>query len=187
MTIIKPDPAFDEHPGYSIVEEAEQHALLWIQAVQLSKYWNDTAIFITYDDYGGWYDHVAPPKIDRWGPGARVPLLIISPWAKKGFIDHTQYDTTSLLKFIETRWNLQPLGTRDAATNDLSNAFDFTQTPIPNTAPNSALGQDQPIAVLPSPNANENVLVSRNVIVGAVVLVAVGVAAFVILSRRKRT
>ena len=187
VTIIKPDPAFDEHPGYSIVEEAEQHALLWIQAVQLSKYWNDTAIFITYDDYGGWYDHVAPPKIDRWGPGARVPLLIISPWAKKGFIDHTQYDTTSLLKFIETRWNLQPLGTRDAATNDLSNAFDFTQTPIPNTAPNSALGQDQPIAVLSSPNANENVLVSRNVIVGAVVLVAVGVAAFVILSRRKRT
>lgn len=186
VTILKPDPAFDEHPGYSIVEEAEQHALLWIQAVQLSKYWKDTAIFITYDDYGGWYDHVPPPKIDRWGPGARVPLLVISPWAKKAFVDHTQYDTTSLLKFIETRWNLTPLGTRDAATNDLSNAFDFAQTPPADTAPNSALGQDQPSPVLASPNANENVLISRNVIIGAAVLVGLGVLAFIVISRRKR-
>ncbi len=184
VTILKPDPAFDEHPGYSIVEEAEQHALLWIQAVQLSKYWPDSVIFITYDDYGGWYDHVAPPKIDRWGPGARVPLLVISPWAKKGFVDHTQYDTTSLLKFIETRWDLAPLATRDAATNDLANAFDFTQTPLPDTAPNSALGQDQPTAVLASPNANENVLIRRDALLGIGIGILVVFALGFILLRR---
>ena len=83
---------------------------------------------MTYDDFGGWYDHVAPPVVDRWGPGGRVPLLIISPYARKGFVDHTLYDTTSLLKFIETRWDLEPLGTRDAAAADLTAAFDFSQT-----------------------------------------------------------
>lgn len=186
VTILKPDPAFDEHPGYSIVEEAEQHALLWIQAVQLSKYWQDSVIFITYDDYGGWYDHVPPPKIDRWGPGARVPLLVISPWAKKGFVDHTQYDTTALLKMIETRWNLPPLATRDAASNDLSNAFDFSQTPAAARAPDSALGQDQPPAVLPSPNANENVLIGRNALIAlAAVVVLVGALGFVWMRRRR--
>jgi phospholipase C len=71
------------------------------------------------------WDHVAPPKIDRWGPGTRVPALVISPFAKKGFIDHTQYDTTSILKLIETRFGLAPLGTRDAATNDMTNAFEL--------------------------------------------------------------
>lgn len=184
VSIIKPSPAFDEHPGYSIVEQAEQNAVLWIQAVQLSKDWQDTAIFVTYDDYGGWYDHVPPPKIDRWGPGGRVPLLVISPWAKKGFIDRTLYDTTSLLKFIETRWNLPPLATRDAAANDLANAFDFTQTPPPDTAPSPALGQDQPPAVLASPNANENVLIGRNALIGigaALIVIALGV----ILTRRR--
>ena len=68
---------------------------------------------------------MAPPKIDGWGPGSRVPALIVSPFAKKGFVDHTQYDTSSILKFIETRFGLQPLGTRDAAANDLTNAFAF--------------------------------------------------------------
>jgi hypothetical protein len=69
------------------------------------------------------WDHVAPPKGDRWGPGTRVPAIIVSPLAKPRYIDHTVYDTTSILKTIEIRWNLQPLGTRDAAANDLGNAF----------------------------------------------------------------
>lgn len=197
VTILKPSPAFDEHPGYSIVQEAEEHGVLLLQAVQLSRYWNDTVIFITYDDFGGWYDHVAPPVIDRWGPGGRVPLLVISPWAKKGFVDHTAYDTTSLLKFIETRWNLQPLATRDAQVNDLSNAFDFTQTPVtpnaPNTAlgedrpaaPNTALGDDRPVAVLPSAKASDNFLVGRNVVIG-VAVVLIGLIALGVLLLRRR-
>src|SRR5436305_12472094 len=124
VTIQKPEPSYYKHPGYSNVEEAEKHALLLIQAVQLSRYWQDTAIFITYDDYGGWYDHVPPPVIDRWGPGSRVPLLVISPYAKKQFVDHRKYDTTWWLNFIERGWNLQPLGPGDGATMDLSTALD---------------------------------------------------------------
>jgi len=98
-----------------------------VSAVQHSDYWENTVIIITYDENGGRWDHVTPPSIDRWGDGTRVPAIIISPFARRGFVDHTQYDTTSILKFIETRWNLQPLSTRDAAANNLLNAFDFNQ------------------------------------------------------------
>ena len=79
--------------------------------------------------------------IDRWGPGGRVPLLVISPYARKGFIDSTFYDTTSLLKFIETRWGLEALGERDAAAN-LTNLFDFDQEVGPVRAPSPVVGQD---------------------------------------------
>ncbi len=85
--------------------------------------WPETAIIVAYDENGGRWDHVAPPMGDRWGPGTRVPAIIVSPLAKPRYIDHTVYDTTSILKTIEVRWNLTPLGTRDAAANDLSNAF----------------------------------------------------------------
>ena len=88
-------------------------------------------IIVTYDENGGFWDHVAPPAGDRWGPGSRVPTIVISPFARRRFVDHTYYDTTSILKFIETRWKLAPLGPRDAAANDLTAAFAFTQTPAP--------------------------------------------------------
>jgi phospholipase C len=183
VSILKPDPAFDGHPGYSILEQAEQHALLWIQAVQLSNYWKDSVIFITYDDYGGWFDHVVPPVVDRWGPGGRVPLLIISPYAKKGFVDHTQYDTTSLLKFIQTRWNLKPLGTRDAAANDLSNAFDFSQSVQAPSAPDSALGQD-PANPTPASGGNSSGL-SGTMLVLIVGALAIAIFAGVVVARRR--
>ena len=67
--------------------------------------------------------------MDRWGPGTRVPAIVISPYAKKHFVDHTIYDTTSILATIEHRWNLRPLGTRDAQASDLTPCFDFTQSP----------------------------------------------------------
>ncbi|MCA1554617.1 MAG: hypothetical protein LC737_09585, partial [Chloroflexi bacterium] len=92
-----------------------------------------TLIIYTYDENGGRWDHVTPPAGDRWGPGTRVPAIIISPFAKKGFVDHTLYDTTSILKFIETRWGLQPLGTRDAAANDLRHALEFPPSTLPTT------------------------------------------------------
>jgi len=72
-------------------------------------------------------DHVAPPKGDKWGPGTRVPAIIISPYAKKHFVDHTQYETDSILKFIEDRWGVAALGTHDDGAADMSNAFDFKQ------------------------------------------------------------
>jgi len=128
VSFIKPLGKYNEHPGYASLLAGQQHVSEIVKAVQESTYWNDTAIIITYDENGGRWDHVAPPHADRWGPGTRIPTIIVSPFAKKGFVDHTQYDTTSILKFIENRWDLAPLGSRDAAANDLQNAFDFTQT-----------------------------------------------------------
>ena len=122
---------YDEHAGFATVSESEQHIADLIEQVKRSSYWEKTAIIVTYDDFGGWYDHVAPPKIDRWGPGGRVPAMIISPHARKGFVDHTFYDTTSILKFIEWRYGLTPLNDRDAQANNLLAAFAFDQ---PGTA-----------------------------------------------------
>ncbi len=127
VTFIKPLGPDTEHPGYATLLTGQQHVADLVSTIQNSAYWADTAIIITYDEHGGRWDHVAPPVIDRWGPGLRVPTIVISPFAKKGFVDHTQYDTTSILRLIEERWNLQPLGTRDAATGNLSTAFDFSQ------------------------------------------------------------
>ena len=118
-----------EHPGLGSVLKGQEHVARLVKAVQASPYWADSAIIITYDENGGRWDHVPPPVVDRWGPGTRVPTIIISPYAKRGFVDHTRYDTTSILKFIETRWNLAPLGTRDAVATNLTNAFDFSQAP----------------------------------------------------------
>jgi phospholipase C len=93
--------------------------------------WDSTAVFVTWDDFGGFYDHVAPPQVDQFGLGPRVPLLVISPYAKTGYVSHYVYDHTSVLKFIETRYNLPPLTSRDAAADGLRDSFDFTQPPQP--------------------------------------------------------
>ena len=87
--------------------------------------WQSTALLVTYDEHGGFWDHVAPPPGDQWGPGTRVPAIVISPFARKGYVDSTVYDTTSITALVEHRWNLAPLGTRDAAAADLTSAFDF--------------------------------------------------------------
>lgn len=124
-------PTGDEsqHPPNDIVT-GERYIVSVINAIMNSKYWDSTAIFLTWDDYGGWYDHVAPPQVDAYGYGFRVPCLIISPYAKEGFIDHTQSDHTSILKFIETIYSLPPLSQRDANASNMFEAFNFTQQPI---------------------------------------------------------
>jgi acid phosphatase len=127
VSFVKPLGADNEHPGYANLLQGQTHVASLISALQSSPYWQDSAVIIAYDENGGFWDHVAPPAGDRWGPGTRVPAIVISPFAKKGFVDHTQYDTTSIFKLIETRWGLAPLGTRDAAANGFSNAFDFGQ------------------------------------------------------------
>src|SRR5438552_2014819 len=93
----------------------QQYVTDMVKAVQDSAVWKDSVIIITYDEAGGRWDHVPPPRGDRWGPGVRVPAIIISPYAKRSFVDHTTYETTSILKLIETRWNLPPLGPRAAS------------------------------------------------------------------------
>ena len=130
VAIVKPALALTEHPlAGAGVPAGDQHAADLVKAIQDSPYWKSSAIIVTYDEGSGLWDHVAPPKVDRWGPGSRIPAIIISPYAKRGFVDHTVYDTTSILRFIEWRWNLQPLGERDAKVNNLLNAFDFSQKP----------------------------------------------------------
>jgi phospholipase C len=125
VAFYKPIGELNEHPGYADVMAGENNAVALLQRIEHSPQWHDTAVIITYDENGGFWDHVAPPLKDRWGPGTRIPTIIVSPYAKRGFVDHTEYDTTSILRFIENRFNLPALGERDAKAGDLQNAFDF--------------------------------------------------------------
>lgn len=125
VSFVKPIGTYNEHPGYSNVEDGEKHTVDLINDVLNGPNGKDAVIILTYDEHGGFWDHVAPPVIDKWGPGSRVPALIISPFAKKAFVDHTQYETVSILSFIEKRWGLKPLSDRDKNANPFSNAFSF--------------------------------------------------------------
>lgn len=100
-----------------------------VLALMKSKHWEDSVFVLTYRESGGWYDHVKPPVLNGERYGFRVPTLIISPFAKEGYVDSTIYDSTSILKFIEYNYDLSPLSTRDAYANNLLNAFDFNQAP----------------------------------------------------------
>jgi phospholipase C len=124
---IVPPPAANEHPGGTSVCMGENWTVDIVNRIMRSKYWKNTAIFLTWDDFGGFYDHVPPPQYDVMGLGPRVPLLIISPWAKQGYIDSTEYEFSSVLKFIETVHGLDCMTERDCQANDMMNAFDFEQ------------------------------------------------------------
>jgi phospholipase C len=125
VVFYKPVGEENEHPGYANITNGDDRIAELIEKIEQSPVWSSTAVIVTYDENGGFWDHVPPPKVDRWGPGVRVPAVIISPFAKRGFVDHTFYDTTSILKLIEVRFGLTPLGERDAKANDLTAAFDF--------------------------------------------------------------
>jgi phospholipase C len=123
-----------EHPPNSMCE-GENWTVQQVNAILQSPLYKDnTAIFITWDDFGGFYDHVNPPNLDEYGLGPRVPMIIISPYTKigtggSGLISHTQYEFSSVLKFIEEDFGLPAMTTRDAGANDTTDAFDFTQAP----------------------------------------------------------
>ena len=102
-----------------------------VNAIGTSQYWNSTAIFVIWDDWGGWYDHVVPPQYDLMGLGFRVPLLVVSPWAKHGYVSHVQHESASILKFIEDDFGLPSLGQADARADSLIDCFDFSQKPAP--------------------------------------------------------
>ena len=125
VSFVKPVGANDEHSGYADLLTGENHAVELINAVRNGPNWKDAVIIITYDENGGYWDHVSPPVIDKWGPGTRVPAIIISPFAKRGYVDHTQYETVSILKLIEKRWNLPPLNNRDNNAHHFENALTF--------------------------------------------------------------
>ncbi|MEM2685936.1 MAG: alkaline phosphatase family protein [Candidatus Bathyarchaeia archaeon] len=102
-----------------------------INALMRSKYWYSSVLILVWDEWGGWFDHVPPPQVYEDGLGFRVPAIIISPYAKRGYIDSTVYDHTSILKFIEWLFDLPPLTERDSKANNILNAFDFSQPPRP--------------------------------------------------------
>lgn len=118
VAFYKPQGDLNEHPGYSSVSAGDAHIADIVAHLERSPQWPHMLVIVTYDESGGFWDHVAPPKADRWGPGPRVPAIVISPFAKRGFVDHSQYDTTSILRFITLRWSLpvlQGLIARDKA------------------------------------------------------------------------
>ncbi|MGI0132302.1 MAG: phospholipase C [Thermoplasmata archaeon] len=126
-------PGGDEHPPKNVGVGQDSVARDIVNALGASSFWPSIAIFVTWDDFGGFYDHVAPPAVDTEGYGFRVPCLIISPYARNGFIDHAVNDHASILKFVEQRFGLSPLSTRDASANDLTEAFDFSHPGRPFT------------------------------------------------------
>jgi acid phosphatase len=118
VAFYKPQGNLNQHAGYANVADGDAHIAEVIERLQKSPQWSKMMIVVTYDENGGFWDHVRVPKGDRWGPGTRVPALIVSPLAKRGFVDHTPYDTGSILRFITRRWGLEPLPgvqMRDAA------------------------------------------------------------------------
>ena len=129
---VTPTGVSTDHPP-SLLEPSQNFVTAEINAIMNSQYWSSTAIFLTWDDFGGLYDHVAPPQIDTLGLGPRVPLIVISPYAKAGYISHQVSEFSSFVKFAETNFNLPNLGQRDASSqiSDLMDYFDFNQTKQP--------------------------------------------------------
>ena len=138
VAFYKPQGNLNEHPGYTDVLDGDRHIAELVEHLQKSPQWAHMVVVITYDENGGFWDHVAPPKGDRWGPGTRIPALIVSPLAKQGLVDHTLYDTTSILSLITKRFALPilpGLARRNAAVaanggpplGDLTNALDLTR------------------------------------------------------------
>ena len=138
VAFYKPQGNLNEHAGYTDVLDGDRHIADLVGHLQKSPQWGHMVVVITYDENGGFWDHVAPPKGDRWGPGTRIPALIVSPFAKQRLVDHTLYDTTSILSLITKRFalpTLAGLGRRNAAVaanggpplGDLTNALDLTR------------------------------------------------------------
>jgi len=129
VTWVIPDGADSDHAASNNGTGPSWVASI-VNAIGTSQYWSDTAIIITWDDWGGWYDHVAPSIYDSYEYGFRVPLIIVSPYTKQGYVSHVTHDFGSILKFIEEIFKLPSLGYADARADDFSDCFDLSQTPI---------------------------------------------------------
>ncbi|WGS46236.1 acid phosphatase [Burkholderia sp. JSH-S8] len=136
VTFYKPQGNLNMHAGYADIASGDRHIATVIEHIQRGPQWANTVIIMTHDENGGWWDPVAPPLGDRWGPGSRIPALVIAPFAKKGYVDHTLYDTNSILRFISRVHGLVPLdgvASRNQAfaargqtpPGDLTNALDI--------------------------------------------------------------
>jgi phospholipase C len=130
---VVPDGQNSDHPAQKVWGPNKDTGPSWVSqivnAVGLSPYWNSTAIIITWDDWGGWYDHEPPPQLDYQGLGFRVPMIVVSPYARTGYISHTQYEFGSILKFIEDTFDLGRLGTTDVRAASIVDVFNFNRKP----------------------------------------------------------
>ncbi|HST00751.1 MAG TPA: alkaline phosphatase family protein, partial [Usitatibacter sp.] len=117
-----------QHPSYTDIQSGDIHINDLLSRLEASPQWPHMVVIVTYDENGGYWDHVSPPSGDgwgdRWGPATRVPAIIVSPLAKKGYVDHTSYDTTSILKLITRRFALEPLPGVRRNAGDLTNALE---------------------------------------------------------------
>jgi phospholipase C len=127
VSYIAPAGSSEHPPGRIGAGEALVKRL--ITALSMSSAWDTSTFMWTYDDWGGWFDHVRPPRVAGGTLGFRVPALLVSPYARRGYVDSTRLDTTSILRFIEDNWKLEPLAARDARANSLAGAFDFSKAP----------------------------------------------------------
>jgi phospholipase C len=126
VSFVVPNATYDMHPGYfNPVSLGIGFIDTLVKEVQSSSLWASSAIIVTWDDGGGWYDHVAPPQIDDQGLGFRVPTLVISPLAKHGYVSHVVMDHVSILKLIQWNWNLPPLNARNSMSGDMVDMFNF--------------------------------------------------------------
>jgi phospholipase C len=130
VTWVVPPFADSEHPPASLCH-GESWTVRLINAVMESPQWQSTAIVVVWDDFGGFYDHVRPPRVDFYGLGPRVPLLLISPWARSGYVSHRVWEFSSVLRFVERVFGLPALTGRDRQADDMLSAFDFGQAPLP--------------------------------------------------------
>lgn len=130
VSFVIPSPELSEHPSYDV-----RYGMYWtssvVDAVMNSSYWNNTVIIVTWDDYGGFFDTVAPPHVTQYGYGFRVPALVISPYSRSGEVDNTVYSFGSILKLIEWKYNIAPLTQFDGSANNLLGSLDLNKSPTP--------------------------------------------------------
>jgi phospholipase C len=129
VTWIVPSFNNSDHPGAPA--QGPDWVASIVNAIGASKYWSSTTIFIAWDDWGGFYDHVPPPQTDDMGLGFRVPLLVLGPYAKRGYVSHVTHESSGFLRYMEKVFNLPSLGTRDTNADDFRDCFDYTQPPTP--------------------------------------------------------
>ena len=128
VTWVVPSLNNSDHPGEGI-DNGPQWVSSIVDEIEASPYWSSTAVLVVWDDWGGWYDSATPHIYDYQSLGFRVPLIAISPYAKKNYVSHVQYETASILRFIETQLGLPTLGGADARAGGLEDLFDFSQSP----------------------------------------------------------
>ena len=163
-------PGVDSERPPAAVSTGQDRTAGMVDAIMRSPVWSSSAILLTWSDWGGYYDHVVPPQVDGDGYGFRVPMIVISPYSRAGFVDHSTGDFASILKFIERLHGLAPLTTRDEKASDLMSAFDFKQAPQGPVVP--SFSTDAVVAVS---GFKASVVLTAYALVAIAALVLIGV------------